>query len=304
MRALPVPVRFYPDETVSSFFSRLCAANQISEYEAWRALRQEDPELGIAVTPPIARVAIEELGGLRRDAMLRIRRSYSTCKHDPTMWVRACTFCNGRGFGPTTLCRRCARGDLVFVERSSGPICVRHARWHSNGLDIDVRDYFPSLIAQKRLNGSLRLSALAYRSPVATVARDIVNEWWHPARLSPEQIGLEKELLDLPRLVETMTALTSPELHALLTHERASHRAIAAVLMRMGAVARAGGNITRFTETIRVDEPHAALHVGGEVWSLTSSSSGPALGAPERLWRRILTVRAALLQHRDVRQTP
>lgn len=303
MRALPVPVRFYPDETVSSFFSRLCAANQISEYEAWRALRQEDPELGIAVTPPIARVAIEELGGLRRDAMPRIRRSYSTCKHDPTMWVRACTFCNGQRFGPATLCRRCSRGDLVFVERFSGPICVRHARWHSNGLDIDVRDHLPSLIAQKRLNGSLHQQLIGYRTPIATIARDIIHEWWHPARLSTEHIGLEEEITGLPRLVETMAALASPALQTLLNYEHASYKAIAAVLMRLGAVARAGENVTRFAETIGIDEPNSALHIGGEKCSLTSSRSGPALEAPERLWRRILTVRAALLKHRNVRRT-
>lgn len=303
MRALPVPVRFYPDETVSSFFSRLCAANQISEYEAWRALRQEDPELGIAVTPPIARVAIEELGGLRRDAMPRIRRNYSTCKHDPTLWVRACTFCNGQGFGPTTLCRRCSRGDLVFVERFSGPICVRHARWHSNGLDIDVRDHLPSLIAQKRLNGSLHQQLIGYRTPIATIARDIIHEWWHPARLSTEQIGLEEEITGLPRLVETMAALASPALQTLLTYEHASYKAIAAVLMRLGAAARADENVTRFAETIGIDEPNSALHIGGEKWSLMSSRSGPALEAPERLWRRILTVRAALLKHRNVRRT-
>ncbi len=62
------------------------------------------------------------------------------------------------------------------MERLSGPICVRHARWHSNGLDIDVRDYLPSLIAQKRLNGSLHQQSIGYRTPVATIARDIIHE--------------------------------------------------------------------------------------------------------------------------------
>lgn len=301
MRALPVPVRLYPAETVSSYFSRLCLANRISEYEVWRALKQEDPGLGPAVAPRTAIAAIEELGGLRHRTIAPPADISSTCKHDPTMWVRACRFCNGAGFGPTTLCRRCTAGDLVFVDRITGPICVKHARWHSNGLDIDIRAHPASLRSQTKLNGSLHQRSIGYRSPVAFVSRDIVNGWWHPARLSKEEIGLEDELRGLPRLVETMTVLTSPTMHQLLTHDHASHRAIAGVLMRIGAVARSGDNITRFAETISVDEHRSSFRIGGETWPLSSPRSGPALEAPEKLWRRILTVRAALLQHRNLR---
>lgn len=233
MNPLPVRILRYPAESPASYYSRLCAANCISEHVMWRSLFEQYPQIGTAVRPRSAPELVEFLGGLPPRSFVRRRGEFvSMCRHDPTLWVRACAFCNGTYLGLASLCRRCTAGELVLVERLAGPICVKHARWHTNGLDIDISGRAAQLNAQRRLNRWLHPRAIGHRTALAGVARDVVNSWWHPRNRSKDQLSLRQEIEGLPCLVDVLCALASPRMTELLDTQ-VTGRALAGVLIRM-----------------------------------------------------------------------
>lgn len=235
MRALPVKVRLFPSEAAASYFARLCAANLIPEHTMWRSLRLEYPRLGTAIRPSAVPGFVAALGGLPSDSFTRRSREYvSMCPHDPTLWVRSCAFCNGTYRGLESLCRRCTAGELVLVERLSGPICGKHARWHANGLDIDVSGRTTQLRAQRRLNRWLHLNDIGYRTALAAMARDVTNSWWHPRNKSVEQLSLSEEIAGLSRLVDVLEVLGSLRMTTVMDGHLPG-RALAGILMRMSS---------------------------------------------------------------------
>lgn len=292
MRSLPVRVRIYRDESPVSFFSRLCSANRVTEHAVWRMLRDEDTLLGPNINPFAARDALCEIAALpARTFADNGHRFASMCHHDPTLWVRACPYCNGTSPGLLSLCRRCANSELVLVERLVGPICVKHARWHANGLDIDVRTTYLARDAQKRLNGGLHAASIGYRSTIATVARDAINGWWHPARSSSQQIGLAKEIAQFPQLIELLIALSSPSMLDLLDNAVVSNRALAELLVSLGKAASRGDNLDELLKT--ANEAIQSRHQGRPTQEPSQEVAQAA--------RRMKTIRGQLLRHMNVR---
>jgi len=284
MRSLPVSVHLYPNESPVSFFSRLCTANRVSEHDVWRAMRQEDPLLGPGIAPNTALEAVCELAGLPPRAFVDNGHRYaSTCRHDPTLWVRSCPYCNGAAPGLMTLCRRCTQGELVFVERLSGPVCLRHGRWHANGLDLDVSDIDGLVGAQRRLNGNLHASSIGYRTTIAAIARDLMNGWWHPARGSAETMDLDDQWASLPGLIELILALASPRMFEVLDDAKLANRIVAALLLRLGAEARTNGDLRSTIAQVPRDRADDDTDV------------------PEALLKRMKTIRAGLLRHMNTR---
>lgn len=292
MRSLPVRVRMYRDESPVSYFSRLCAANRVTEHAVWRILREEDPLLGLNISPFAARDALCELAALPPRSFKENGHRYaSTCGHDPTLWVRACSYCNGTSPGLMSLCRRCSQGELVLVERAVGPICVKHARWHANGLDVDVRSFVEAREAQKRLNGGLHASSIGYRSTIAAVARDAMNGWWHPARSSSEQVGLAQEISRLPQLIELVLSLSSRPLFDLFDDGSVSNRELAELLISLGKAALHGGSLE--------DVIQAAVEAADGKRS--ARPAGVVSDEASQAVRRMKTIRSQLLRHMNVR---
>lgn len=292
MRSLPVRVRMYRDESPTSYFSRLCSANRVTEHTVWRNFREEDPLLGPNISAFAARDALCELAALPpRSFKDNGHRYASMCGHDPTQWIRSCSYCNGTSPGLMSLCRRCTQGELVLVERAVGPICVKHARWHANGLDVDVRSFDLARNAQKRLNGGLHASSIGYRSTIAAVARDAMNGWWHPARSSSEQVGLAQEIGQLPQLIELVLSLSSTRMFDLIDNSSVSNRDLAELLISLGNAALHGDSL--------VEVLHAASQAvdGRRSGRPTEESSDGVAQAV----RRMKTIRSQLLRHMNVR---
>lgn len=174
-RALPVRVAPVRRETVDSYWSRLCSANAIPPHVLWRSLRRADPTLPLGITPRQASRLVEDLGGVPRGLFGNERRA-TVCGHvERTQRVR-CPHCRMLP-PPESLCRRCTSGEIVFVARPAGPICIRHRRWHHAGVDIDVSGIPGLRWPQRQLNGTLRLRGIGYRSAAVVAAHDLLALW-------------------------------------------------------------------------------------------------------------------------------
>lgn len=297
--ALPVPVRPFPAETAASYYRRLCRANSVSEHDLWLEIRQRDPLASLGMIPRRSPGLVAAYGGLP-PRYLEAVGSDVGCSHDPTVWVRRCGFCRGRDYGPTTLCRRCTGGETVSVHQPVGPICLRHRRWHAGGTDIDVAHLKPQLAAQRRLNGNLRMRSIAYRSAEAAIARDLLYGWHEPLNTSRAQTSLEDEIENLPMLVNLLHTLASPMMVQVVEDRSIGPMALAALLQVIVRTARVGRT---------VDVAHAIAQVTGDASTTVPPDAVVSLlrharvqdldEVTTRLRRRIPTVRAHLLHHRE-----
>lgn len=76
-----------------------------------------------------------------------------------------------------SMCRRCAAGQEVYVRGMSGPVCVKHRRWHLDGADHDVSDRPRHIASQRRLNGAMKLRGAGYDSHTMTAVRELIFLW-------------------------------------------------------------------------------------------------------------------------------
>lgn len=296
MRSLPVGVRLYPAETVESFWRRLCRANAISSEDLWLMLRHVDRGLPLAVMPRHAEAYVEALGGLSAGHFADSRRSMPGHKHTAAAFA-ATRLPPRRTSSSVTLCRRCTRGETVVVGRLAGPICVRHRRWHDSGLDLDVRGSSSHLVAQRILNGPLRLRGLAYRTGEAEVARNLIQLW----RQTSGQTHLhtnDAEIIDFPLIVTLVFHLTEPALARALAQRAAGQRAHAVLIDRVVQTALGDGDASEAVARIVV-QGREALVEDVVVWSF--AERGTLTPLAQELVSRVPTLRSRLLRHRDVR---
>lgn len=284
MRPLPVAPKPYFAETPASFFFRLCDANAIDLTDLWLSMRRVRPDLPLGVLPQYALPMVEALGGLpighfskwRGELVPHGRRARSTKGHVQPRSV---------------LCRRCTRGEIVEVARHTGPVCVRHRRWHDGKIDVDLDGHTSMLAAQRTLNGGLSERGIAYRSTEGLVVRELVHVWH---RVQTPLIAPGTEIEEFPAITRLIHRLSGPEMIGLLMHTKAGHQAQAAALelafdIELGLVVGA-------TQTVGVKDREVIL-------------SGTAIRANGRtiplglfgayLLPRIPTIRARLLRHQN-----
>lgn len=293
-------VQPWPGEAIVSFYRRLCDANNVGPYDVWQAIRAEYPDTtSVALSPSQAWPAISELAGL--PARYRwLNGTVDGCAHEPDRWVRRCSVCNGTADAPISMCRRCTAGELVLVYAHVGPICVKHARWHHGGLDIDIRGRTQQLNAQRRMSGALHDRTVMYCSRIATIAREILNEWWWPMRRSNDALSLETEIEEYPLLVDLLLSLTTPSMTKIMEHNL-GRRMQAVALQRVAQAVRDGKDPSRVVAGFKiVDREFRATNADGS--TSTTRNWGPVDPTiSEALMYRMPTVRAGLLAHRSNR---
>jgi len=300
IRAFPVRVRPVTNESVTSYFRRLCDANLLDQKDAWLHLRHHDASLQFGVKPRSAKPHVARLGGLPAD-FFSSTGSDATCRHDPTYWVRTCDCCR-TGSASTPACRRCADGVAAESYRAVGPVCIKHKRWHAGGLDMDVAQLESHLLAQRRLNRLRRHTRIGFRSSQATIARDLLFEWHTPRDRDNSELSPSEQLDSFPLLVELLVRLSSTVVTAILHDRKIPGETVSRILQLItcGVVHR-----EPLTSSFASLMPGAYATTSVEVCTLVRTLREvrvPDVDPSTRyLMGRLRTVRAALLRHRDQR---
>ena len=285
VRALPVAVNAFPGETIDSYWRRLCAANEIDEKDLWLSLRRHDRTLPIAVTPRQSVAQVADLSGHR----FRYGESDQACGHGVRSQRVRCRRCQLLP-SVVSMCLRCSSGEKVSLARTTGPICIRHRRWHDNYLDIDVSGYPRHLTSQRALNGSLRLRGVSYQSSEGLVARDLLARYRSTGR-GTACSAQASQLDDFPIVAEIMGALTCPSALDMLTQRRMSRLSRASEIEHIvattlgGAASRGGGSTS--------DRDGGVRRETGRGQTSPASEFAMALAA------RMPTITARLLRHRN-----
>jgi len=291
LRGLPIAVRLYPGETPVSYWARLCAANAIGQKDLWLALRHDDPALPIRVTPRSALWHIEALGRLPEGTLLRDSGGRE-CEHGGATRQVECPSCRMIP-AAVTLCRRCSAGELITVARMHGPVCVRHRRWHGDDRDIALSGRPKLVVAQRRLNGSLSLRGVPYKSPEVEAATELLQlgkvEVERPADPLDDEIDL------FPQRIALTAVLTDARLANVLMPHRLGGYALAMLFDRLVAAHAVGRRaVEGILDGLRVQ--------GRELWSGTSAVpvQGGCVLTPsaKRMLPRAKTIRARVLHHR------
>lgn len=293
LNRLPVLVQLVVGETPESYWDRLCAANLIAPADLWLAMRHVDRGLQIAVTPRSAVDLLEKIGGLR-PGQLRIHSGHPGCRHTSATQRVECPRCRMLP-EPVTLCRRCSGGERVTAVRRTGPLCVRHARWHDSGEDIDMRGALTHMRAQRLLDGSLHRRGISYHSTEILAAAELLR--LHLAiggQLTDEP--LRTELYWFPRRIELAALLTGERMVLALTESTVSRRAQAWLIDHIvGTFCENPPAARRALESLSVR--------GRELWI----GDPPGVLPPRlvlsptarQLLPKIPTLRARLLRHRS-----
>lgn len=231
-RQLPVRVRPYPAETVSSYFRRLSIWNSVPERDLWKIVRDADPEVPMTVSPSAAPDIVARLGGIPAWCFGERLGPAIRCVHEPGWWKRRCYNCRC-GYGTVTMCQRCACGEVVTTTQQVGPICVRHKRWHAGGLDIDVSHLPAHLSAQRHLNRSLHMRFISHRTPEAAVARGLIHGWYDGPRPLNAVLDPDQEIEDFPVVVALLERLSAPVVLKMVREQPASGKAMRETLLNM-----------------------------------------------------------------------
>lgn len=298
VQSLPVRIALFPTETVRSFYRRLCVANKVSERDLWLYIRRLEPGVRLQLSPRVVPHIVCILGGLPPRYFLDITPDRDCNGHEFGTWSRQCRICRGRVLSASTMCRRCAHGDTVSLNLQTGPICVKHQRWHLHGLDVDVSAHRAQLAAQRVLDGPLRMRHLHYRSPEAAAVRELIYGWYAPVAQHDERLDFTEELATLPQLVWMLTELSSPFMIEVLKDKAIPSMTLATVL-------------NEFADSAPDRRPAEA--VVAEVLEHAGAGAGAPLHAMPRLLRylriaqpgdkarqlraRASTLRANLLHH-------
>jgi len=195
VRALPVPVRTVPGETVTGYLARLAAANTLTQ----RDLRLHVTDVaGLSPFRPNLENAgpwAERLGSLPAghfDREARRNAMYVRCQH--FAWQPGnCTRC-GYTQQPRTACRRCARGASTTVRSRGGAVCNRHRRWHLDGADIDLSRHPDYAHAERCLSGTLWKRGIGLHTGELQLAATLIEHWAKDAqptrRIADRMAGL------------------------------------------------------------------------------------------------------------------
>lgn len=288
---LPVRVRPYPAETVTSYFHRLSTANHLPERALWREVRNEYPEAPQAVAPRSAAHVVCQLGGLP-EWYLPDSIPDRRCTHDPTVWVRRCPNCRS-GYGSVTMCRRCTGGDLVIVAQQVGPICVKHQRWHAGGLDIDVSNLPAQVSAQRRLNGALRMKFISHITPEAAIARDLIHGWIDAPPRQDGEVDHASEIASLPALVDLLVLLSSAEMISILQDAEIRSQILMRLLRCIAQGADAGITVLGAVRQL-IANAHGDPSFASACETLRTVPADKTLPRPKR---SVAPIREALLSH-------
>lgn len=274
LRALPVRVRRWHEETPESYVARLSAANRITYEDLWIIVRRADPHRSPRPTQKHAEEALARLSGLPARPG----------------WARG----QGHQASLSVICRRCAHGEHIEVNVCVGPVCVRHRRWHAGGMDIDVSGRTGILRSQKILNGRLALRNISYGGPEGITARELLTQW---RMTQPQQVSTTSEVDDFPLIVQLIQRLTDTPMTALLSRTGAGYRGQAAAIE------------TVFTSLLgdRSDRVQKVELRGREVLVDNVAFGAMAQAFPinefaETLVSRMPTIRARLLRHRNTQR--
>ncbi|WP_193599398.1 hypothetical protein [Microbacterium sp. YJN-G] len=183
VRALPVPVRTVPGETVTCYLARLAEANTLTE----RDLRLHVTDIaGLSPFRPNLENAgpwAERLGSLpvgHFDREARRNAMYVRCQH--FAWQPGnCTRC-GYTQQPRTACRRCARGASTMVRSRGGAVCNHHRRWHLDGVDIDLTRHPDYAHAERCLSGTLWKRGIGLHTGELQLAATLIEHWARDAK--------------------------------------------------------------------------------------------------------------------------
>lgn len=300
IRTLPIRVRAVPNESATSYFRRLCAANMLDPHDAWLYLRHHDASLQFRIKPRAARPHIARLGGLPTD-FFSSTGSDAECRHDPAFWMRSCDGCR-TGTASTAICHRCSGGAAALSYVPAGPICLKHKRWHIGGVDVDATRLRSHLAAQRRLNGLFHRKRIGFRSPEATTARDLLFEWHTPRERNVAALSPDEQLDSFPMLVDLLIRLSSAMMTAILQDRKIPGDTIARVLLLVTDGVRRGESLAS-----SIDQVTTGAHVRSPVrppalpWLLREIRPAATDPRTRHLRARLPTIRAALLRHRDQR---
>ena len=290
LSSLPIHVSLYPGETPTSYWSRLCAANAITEKDLWLSLRKRDQALPIRVTPRSALTQIEVLGGLAA-GVLRRDTGGLACGHGGATRQVECPTC--RLIPPAVvLCTRCAAGHRIVVSRFHGPVCLRHRRWCDGPGEVDVIARPDHLAAQRVLNGPLALRGVPYRSPEVGAAAELLT--LHSPGDGAER-AREEEVRSFAQCVKLTVLLTDSRLVNILMVPTVGRYALAMMLDRI-VTAHAMGNraAERLLDGLQVHGRE--LRIGTRVVPVQGSQV--LTPSAQRMLDRAKTIRAHLLHHR------
>lgn len=235
VRPFPIRVQAFVGESPESYFRRICAANVVSERDAWLMLRHQDPNLGYKVATELGAHHVAALGGLPGSHFDAATGRSGGRGHPllafPTGAVR------GEPLPSTVLCRRCTQGEDAVARAWFGPICLRHRRWvqpegsRALGRDVDTRRLPHHNSAQRCLNGTLRARGIGYSSLAVNAAREALRRVKREQfpRSKDEVIPLDVEMAEFPDVVRLTAHLTSPAMVRVLLDDElaAAERGIA-----------------------------------------------------------------------------
>lgn len=290
---LPVHVRHYRGETTESYWGRLCRANALTQTDLWLAMRHIYPDLPVGVTPRKAIDQIEVLGGMQ--GRLRNGVNGLGCGHREATQRVDCPRCRMLPV-PVTLCRRCTGGELVTAARPSGPICLRHARWHADKNDLDMSGHPKHEAAQRILNGPLLLRGVSYRSSEVEAATELLCLRRNGSNPDGEEQRQDLQMELLPASVQAVYFLTDDRVAQVLMQPRIGSHALALVIDQIVTAAVRGRRA--------VHQVRNGLKVEGrELWvngvSLPLQGGCALTPFGQMILPRASTVRARLLRHRS-----
>lgn len=251
MRALPVRVHVYPAETVSSVFTRLATANHVPTGELWTSVRRHQAGLQLRTMPELAPERVAELAGLPNDYFRHGRRCdrlFARCAHNDWRYSN-CPTCAPRP-APVTMCQRCAGGELVYARIRSGPVCVKHRRWHYDGQDIDLTNERRHLRAERCFTGMLWERGIGLETGEIELATDLLSAKRRlEGRLSDVPSYSARLRVLYPDVIALVELLTEPWAVQFLSNRKLGHVPVA--LLVDAAVAAVESRSARAKDELR-----------------------------------------------------
>ena len=302
MRKLPVLIKPFAGETVSSVYRRLTTHNAVPTGELWTTIRHTRPRLPLRTTPELVPRLIEELADLpegffdgRRTDRLFVRCIHADWRHNN------CPMCAPLP-SAVTKCRRCTSGEPVEVRTRTGAVCARHRRWHYAGADRDLTGSVGHLRADRCLTGTLWERGI----DLCTGELELATTLLRATDLGQEDESHRTALArHYPQVVGLVALTTEPWAERFLANTNVGPIQVATLVE--AAVTAVTAGTSHDVDAVRASfhaEGHEAV-IGLDRPVRLRYSRSPSL---DELGRRILTfaprVRATLLRHTDARKPP
>jgi hypothetical protein len=303
IRALPGSVRPVDGETSESYFSRLATANSVAAESLWGYLRKLHTGLPVKRDPELATLELEALGGIpplwfrgnRQRHLLPIR-----CPH--TRWnMTVCATCS-RLPSPQSGCLRCGHGYATQVTTRTGPICLRHNRWHYDSTDLRLTESAGHVAAEKTFRRTLTARGISLETGELRLASHLIRAWEPPVLGALEASGGEL-FHTFPLAVDLAVALTDPEFVGLLLSPRWSPSEHA-TLLSMTITEVVGHPQHTDADDLWETVNHHAEAVRAAYGMVGTRRSSRACTMQRAFYAAAYTHRACLLRHLDASQMP